>query len=66
MLIAVVFGLLIWERVRFDLVAFGALIVTVSRVSFSRRGISRFRHPAVVIIALVADRIAGAVVPWIG
>jgi di/tricarboxylate transporter len=49
-----VFGLLLWGRVRYDLVAFGALVVAViagtvpGSVAFSG-----FGHPATVIVALV-------------
>ena len=48
------FGFLLWGRVRYDLVAFGALVVAViagavpSGVAFSG-----FGHPATVIVALV-------------
>lgn len=53
-LIAVVFGLLIWGRVRFDLVAFGALIVSViAGVVPADEAFMGFGNPAVVIIALV-------------
>ena len=53
-LIAVVFGLLIWGRVRFDLVAFGALIVTViAGIIPADEAFVGFGNPAVVIIALV-------------
>lgn len=53
-LIAVVFALLIWGRVRFDLVAFGALIVAVlAGVVPADQAFAGFGNPAVVIIALV-------------
>ena len=54
LILGTVFGLLLWGRVRYDLVAFGALVVAViagavpSGVAFSG-----FGHPATVIVALV-------------
>ena len=54
LILGTVFGLLLWGRVRYDLVAFGALVVAViagtvpSSVAFSG-----FGHPATVIVALV-------------
>ena len=53
-ILVVVFGLLIWGRWRYDLVAFGALLVTVifGLVPIDN-AFSGFGHPATVIIALV-------------
>ena len=49
-----VFALLIWGRVRYDLVAFAALIVgTVAGLVPTAEAFSGFGNPAVVIIALV-------------
>ncbi len=54
LILGAVFGLLLWGRVRYDLVAFGALVVAViagtvpGSVAFSG-----FGHPATVIVALV-------------
>jgi di/tricarboxylate transporter len=49
-----VFALLIWGRVRYDLVAFAALTVaTVAGLVPGDQAFSGFGHPAVVIIALV-------------
>ncbi len=53
-LIGVVFALLIWGRFRFDLIAFGALIVAViAGVVPADQAFVGFGNPAVVIIALV-------------
>lgn len=53
-LFAAVFGLLIWGRIRYDLVAFSALIVAaLAGLVPSDAIFSGFGHPAVVIIALV-------------
>ena len=53
-LLGVVFALLVWGRVRYDLVAFGALIVAVlGGVVPIEQAFSGFGHEAVVIIALV-------------
>jgi len=53
-LFGVVFALLIWGRIRYDLVAFGALVVaTVLQLVPKDVVFSGFGHPAVVIIALV-------------
>jgi di/tricarboxylate transporter len=53
-LIGAVFALLIWGRVRYDLVAFGALIVAVVvGVVPADEAFMGFGNPAVVIIALV-------------
>ena len=53
-LFGVVFALLIWGRIRYDLVAFGALIIAVTAGYIPKdEAFSGFGHPAVVIIALV-------------
>ncbi len=53
-LFGVVFILLIWGRIRYDLVAFGALVVAViAGFVTPDEAFSGFGHPAVVIIALV-------------
>ncbi|HUV23086.1 MAG TPA: SLC13 family permease [Gammaproteobacteria bacterium] len=53
-LLGVVFGLLVWGKVRYDLVAFGALIVAiVIGVVPREEAFSGFGHRATVIIALV-------------
>ena len=53
-LFGAVFVLLIWGRIRYDLVAFGALIVAVTAGYIpTDEAFSGFGHPAVVIIALV-------------
>jgi len=49
-----VFALLVWGRIRFDLVAFAALVLAViAGLVEEDRAFSGFGHPAVVIIALV-------------
>ncbi|MFL2546520.1 MAG: SLC13 family permease [Candidatus Rariloculaceae bacterium] len=53
-LLAAIFVLLIWGRWRYDLVAFGALIVAViTDVVPAGDAFSGFGHPATVIVALV-------------
>lgn len=53
-LFGVIFALLIWGRVRYDLVAFAGLIVaSVAGLIPKEEVFSGFGHPAVVIIALV-------------
>ncbi|MFV2031628.1 MAG: SLC13 family permease [Gammaproteobacteria bacterium] len=53
-LFGVVFALLIWGRIRYDLVAFAALVIAVlSGFVTPDQAFSGFGHPAVVIIALV-------------
>jgi di/tricarboxylate transporter len=53
-LFGVVFALLIWGKIRYDLVAFAALIVaTILGLVPSGSVFSGFGHPAVIIIALV-------------
>lgn len=53
-LLLVVFVLLIWGRWRYDVVAFGALVVAlIAGVVPTDRAFAGFGHPATVIIALV-------------
>lgn len=53
-ILVVLFGLLIWGRVRYDIVAFGALIVAVIlNVVPASKAFEGFGHPATIIIALV-------------
>ena len=53
-LMGVVFALLLWGRIRYDVVAFGALVVAVLLgVVDQRSAFEGFGHPAVIIIALV-------------
>ena len=53
-LFAIVFALLVWGRIRYDLVAFGALVAgVVLGLVPQETAFSGFGHPAVVIIALV-------------
>ncbi len=53
-ILAVVMGLLIWGRWRYDLVAFTALLVAVSvGVVPTDQAFSGFGHPATVVIAMV-------------
>ncbi len=53
-LLFAVFGLLLWGRYRYDLIAFGALVVAVVTGAVpTADAFSGFGHPAVVIIALV-------------
>ena len=53
-LFGVVFALLIWGRIRYDMVAFGALVIAViGGFVAPEQAFSGFGHPAVVIIALV-------------
>jgi di/tricarboxylate transporter len=54
-----VLALLVWGRIRYDLVAFSALaIAVIAGVVDKDRAFEGFGHPAVVIIALVLDRLA--------
>ncbi|MEM5585420.1 SLC13 family permease [Roseibium sp. AS2] len=54
LLFGVVFALLVWGRIRFDLVAFAALILgALLGLVPSGEVFSGFGHPAVIIIALV-------------
>ncbi|MEX0923461.1 MAG: SLC13 family permease [Rhodovibrionaceae bacterium] len=53
-LLIAVFGLLIWGRWRYDLIAFGALVVALlTGVVPVDKAFSGFGHPATVIVALV-------------
>ena len=53
-LLLVVFALLIWGRLRYDVVAFSALIVAYVGGVIPKQGVfAGFGHPATVIIALV-------------
>ena len=53
-LLGIVFGLLVWGKVRYDLVAFGALVIAiVIGVVPQEEAFSGFGHHATVIIALV-------------
>ena len=53
-LLIAVFGLLVWGRIRYDLVAFGALVVAIIiGVVPQQDAFSGFGHHATVIIALV-------------
>ena len=53
-ILLLVFACLIWGRFRYDLVAFGALIVAlVAGVVPSAEAFSGFGHPATVVVALV-------------
>jgi di/tricarboxylate transporter len=57
-----VFALLLWGRWRYDLVAFGALLVGVlSGVVPSDKAFSGFGHPATLVVALVLIISAGLV-----
>ena len=54
LLIVGVFALLLWGRVRYDIVAFAALIITIiTGVIPVEQAFAGFGHPATVIIALV-------------
>ncbi|MEO0821169.1 MAG: SLC13 family permease [Pseudomonadota bacterium] len=51
---AAVFALLVWGRIRYDLVAFGALVIgVIAGLVPAEQAFSGFGHSAVVIIALV-------------
>lgn len=53
-LLGAVFGMLVWGRIRYDLVAFGALIIGVAGGAVpADHAFAGFGHEAVVIIALV-------------
>ena len=61
-LFGVFFGLLLWGRFRYDLVAFGALMVAVVLgVVPSQDAFSGFGHPATLVVALVLIVSAGLV-----
>ena len=54
LLLLAVFALLLWGRIRYDLVAFGALVVAaVGGAVPAADAFAGFGHPATVIIALV-------------
>ena len=53
-ILALLFGFLIWGRWRYDLVAFGALVVAlIAGVVPAGEAFSGFGHPATVVVALV-------------
>ena len=53
-LLGLIFALLIWGRVRYDLVAFGALVLAVILGAVpAQTAFQGFGHPAVIVIALV-------------
>ncbi len=53
-LLGLIFALLIWGKVRYDLVAFGALVLAVILGAVpTETAFQGFGHPAVIIIALV-------------
>ncbi|MDJ1007797.1 MAG: SLC13 family permease [Paracoccaceae bacterium] len=61
-LFAAVFGLLLWGRFRYDLVAFGALMLAVVLgLVPSAEAFAGFGHPATIIVALVLVVSAGLV-----
>ncbi|RMD93143.1 MAG: SLC13 family permease, partial [Alphaproteobacteria bacterium] len=61
-LFGAVFGLLLWGRIRYDLVAFSALIVAVLLgVVPTHEAFSGFGHPATMVVALVLVVSAGLV-----
>ena len=61
-LFGAVFGLLLWGRFRYDIVAFGALMLgVVLGVVPSKDAFSGFGHPATLVVALVLVVSAGLV-----
>ena len=61
-LFGIVFGLLLWGRFRYDLVAFGALMVAVVLgLVPASEAFSGFGHPATLVVALVLVVSAGLV-----
>ena len=61
-LFGVVFGLLLWGRLRYDIVAFSALMVAVVLgVVPTKDAFSGFGHPATLVVALVLVVSAGLV-----
>lgn len=61
-LFGVVFGLLLWGRYRYDLVAFGALMVAVVLgLVPTKDAFAGFGHPATLVVALVLIVSAGLV-----
>ena len=60
-LFAAVFGMLLWGRFRYDLVAFAALMVAVVLgVVDSKDAFAGFGHPATLVVALVLIVSAGS------
>ncbi len=61
-LFAAVFGMLLWGRLRYDIVAFGALMLgIVLGVVETKDAFAGFGHPATIIVALVLVVSAGLV-----
>ncbi|MGB1390864.1 MAG: SLC13 family permease, partial [Paracoccaceae bacterium] len=61
-LFAAVFGMLLWGRYRYDIVAFGALLIgVVLGVVPTKDAFSGFGHPATIVVALVLVVSAGLV-----
>ena len=61
-LFGLVFGLLLWGRYRYDLVAFAALMIgVVLQVVPTKDAFSGFGHPATIVVALVLVVSAGLV-----
>ena len=59
-LFAAVFGMLLWGRFRYDLVAFSALMIgVVLGVVDSKNAFDGFGHPATLVVALVLVVSAG-------
>ena len=53
-LFGIVFGMLLWGRIRYDLIAFGALIIALLLGLVPKeQAFSGFGHPATIIVALV-------------
>ncbi|MCV6574841.1 MAG: SLC13 family permease [Cohaesibacter sp.] len=53
-LFGIVFAMLLWGRVRYDLVAFGALVIAImAGLVPKEQAFSGFAHPATMIVALV-------------
>ena len=63
-LFGAVFGLLLWGKFRYDIVAFSALLLgVVLGVVETKDAFSGFGHPATLIVALVLVVSAGLVYP---
>ena len=61
-LFGLIFALLLWGRIRYDIVAFGALMVAVAGgLVEAEAAFSGFGHPATIIVALVLIVSAGLV-----
>ena len=61
-LFGLIFALLLWGRIRYDIVAFGALMAAVARgLVEADAAFSGFGHPATIIVALVLIVSAGLV-----